>query len=74
MHRWLRGRLLWQASTFARFSRDWPSVHGIPRWLPALMYIPAKAKTLPREGASALVSTSTLHANINVPCSCKVHC
>lgn len=35
-------------------SRDWSFVHGIPQWLPVQIYIPAKAKDLPREGALAL--------------------
>ncbi len=39
----------------SKISRDWPVVHGIPQWLPAYTYIPAKAKALPHERASALV-------------------
>ena len=31
------------------FSHDWPIVHGIPRWLPAYIHIPAESKALPHE-------------------------
>ncbi len=38
-----------------QYRHDWPTVYGIPIWLPALLYNPAKAKALPREGASTLI-------------------
>ncbi len=46
--------------TITYSSHDWPCLHGIPRWLPAYIYGPAKATALPREGASALVICTTV--------------
>ncbi len=43
------------SSSLFSFSRDWPIVHGIPQWLLAHIYIPAKAKALPHEAALALM-------------------
>ncbi len=45
-------------------SRDWPSVQGVTCRLLALTYIPAKAKVLYCEGASALVALAC-HARVH---------
>ncbi len=42
-----------------KFSCDWPIVHGVPQWLPAYIYIPAEAKTLPVRGHWLLCNSAS---------------
>lgn len=58
---------------------DWPIVHGIPRWLPALSYTHAEAKALLREGASIVVNAALQTACLQTQqhcaaSSCSVMC
>ncbi len=53
---------------------DWPSIHGIPRWLPAYNDIPAVAKALLHEGALALVRCSVIAGgSVLQHMDCNVH-